>query len=232
MRLTNRFTLNLGLRYEFNTVPREVNGLEASLRNIGRMPRGPVGPIMVNNSLHNFSPRFGFAWTCLETGEPLFAAAGAPIGNIRSLVTVRQRPAPFLRRYVSLQHHRRSHVLPLFFPASAVRKNCSWYYNLKQPSMQQYNLTIERQLPGQMVLSWPARGRAVFTSSQHEGNPEVPQGVRPTECVCRTRPAKRLTSTLQLVSCPAIPGQIPTGLPSVIARPTQIPGTTPCSSAC
>ena len=56
------FALNLGLRYSFTTIPREVNGASGALRDFND-PRVTIGPVFGNNpTMKSFSPRFGFAW--------------------------------------------------------------------------------------------------------------------------------------------------------------------------
>ncbi len=65
-RVAQTFTLNLGLRYEFATVPHEINGKEGALID----PFNPakdnygvtVGPFFKNPTKKSFSPRVGFAW--------------------------------------------------------------------------------------------------------------------------------------------------------------------------
>jgi Carboxypeptidase regulatory-like domain/TonB dependent receptor-like, beta-barrel len=193
-RVTPRFTLNLGLRYEFNTVPREVNGKEASLRNVRQDAAQTIGPLMVNNSLHNFSPRFGFAWDVFGDGKTAVRGGWAllyDISNIGSaLITVGNGQPPYSSSSSVRNSTNSVMTLPLVFPESAVGKNLQLIdYNLKQPSMQQYNLTIERQLPGQMVLSLAYAGsRGYHIVHGTEGNPEVPQGV-PSNGVCVPLPA-------------------------------------------
>jgi outer membrane receptor protein involved in Fe transport len=55
-------TLNLGLRYEFITVPNEVNGINT---NVGNPMDSAVtnGPLFRNPSEKNFAPRIGFAYS-------------------------------------------------------------------------------------------------------------------------------------------------------------------------
>jgi outer membrane receptor protein involved in Fe transport len=84
-RATSRLTLNLGLRYEFNTVPVESQGYNTTLLNPGArvdVVGGPnwtspltVEPYLRNPSLKNFSPRFGFAYDL--TGKGKTAIRGA-----------------------------------------------------------------------------------------------------------------------------------------------------------
>src|SRR3984885_7009810 len=72
-------TLNLGLRYEMSTVPLETSGKIANLRNItdalpvcGTLRAGGctgTGPFFNNPTLHNFEPRFGFAWDPFRNGK-------------------------------------------------------------------------------------------------------------------------------------------------------------------
>ncbi len=61
-RVRPSLTLNLGLRYSFSTIPREVNGASGALRDYND-DRVTIGPVFANNpTTKSFSPRVGFAW--------------------------------------------------------------------------------------------------------------------------------------------------------------------------
>ncbi len=70
-----RLTLNLGVRYEYNSVPREVNGL------IGEQYR-------FNSDPNNLAPRFGFAWKADRSGKSVVRGGYGIYYNVLELVFV------------------------------------------------------------------------------------------------------------------------------------------------
>ena len=68
IRLRSNLTINLGVRYEMATVPSEVNGKMATLRNMTD-PQVTVGPMFNNPTLKDFSPRVGVAWDPFKDGK-------------------------------------------------------------------------------------------------------------------------------------------------------------------
>ncbi len=179
LRWSSRLTLNLGLRYEFNTQFEEAHGHGAALRDIQHDANTTLGSPFANPSLRNFSPRFGFAWDVAgngltavrggfgllydigDVGSPLSAGVGAtpPFSSLSTL----SNPGPL--------------TLPLVFPASAAGKALRTLdYLLQQPHMLQYNLTVERQLPYSMALTLAYGGsRGINIMKTVDGNPTVPQ---------------------------------------------------------
>jgi hypothetical protein len=68
-RLLPNLTLNLGLRYETTTVPTEVNGKLAVLRNIADAAPHLGDPYFSNPTRLNFEPRIGLSWDPFGDGR-------------------------------------------------------------------------------------------------------------------------------------------------------------------
>lgn len=194
-RVSSRLTLNLGLRYEFRTDIRESNGREFAFRNFATdspfntAPAGTTkGPILQNDSLHNFSPRIGFAWDVFGNGKTAVRGGAGifyDLGNIGALISNDIFGTP----PTSFQTIGGFGGAPLQLPLDTIppivnpNDPNSWIgvglstvdYHAKQPHMYQYNLSVERQLPGNMVLSLSYVGsRGIHLWSVMEGNPAVP----------------------------------------------------------
>ncbi len=67
-RVTQRLTVNLGLRYEFMNTPHELNNKQSRIVNDFTDPF-TLGPVIQNNTLHDFSPRVGLAYDLFGNGK-------------------------------------------------------------------------------------------------------------------------------------------------------------------
>jgi hypothetical protein len=68
-RWKSNLTLNLGLRYEISSVPTEIQGKLAILRNISDAKPHLGDPLFGNPTLRDFEPRIGFAWDPFHNGK-------------------------------------------------------------------------------------------------------------------------------------------------------------------
>lgn len=183
IRLHQRFTLNLGLRYEPYLGFRELNGQAAAFRP-GRQsklwPTAPVGLLLqgdegvndtfFNKDWNNFAPRVGFAWDlfgnqrlAVRGGYGIFYDSVAGIRLNRFVTSqpflldleVQDRPLddPYLGNspfpYFPPQSAEDRQNFRFVLPANQISAN----ENMVTPYTQQWNLTLEQQLPANFVLS-------------------------------------------------------------------------------
>jgi len=187
IRVTPRLTLNVGLRYEFMTVPRELNGIQSRTINDFTDPF-TIGPIIKNNSLHDFSPRIGIAYDLFGNGKTAIRAAFGKlydIGNIgpsleqdvigsppfSGLTDITAQSVPPIKTYS-----------PLVFPLSQTILNTTGSvtpqfidYNWQSSNMLQWNASVQQQLPWNMALSVGYVGnRGLHIPTVRESNPIIP----------------------------------------------------------
>jgi outer membrane receptor protein involved in Fe transport len=162
-------TLNLGLRYEMETIPKETNGLVANLPTITTDPNvGPFNKFYFshNPTNKNFEPRIGFAWdpfrngkTAVRGGVGLFDSLPLPyelvINNaqtspfhVNAIVT----GCAFTSNPTCAPPGSFPHTLPLTNPPASAQ---TWNYvdtNIKRNYIYQWNLSVQRQLTGTLSL--------------------------------------------------------------------------------
>ncbi|MBI2819437.1 MAG: TonB-dependent receptor [Acidobacteria bacterium] len=183
-RLGSTLTLNLGLRYEFITQPQEVRGRGAALRDVQHDKDTTLGPPFENPSLKNFSPRFGFAWDVRGDGNTAVRGGFGllyDVGNLASALIVGTTATPPFSRVSALAGPAAvaQFSIPFSFPATAAGRGLRTVdYLIQQPHLLQYNLTVERQLPFEMAVTFAYGGsRGINILQTVEGNPTIPLGI-------------------------------------------------------
>lgn len=176
IRLRSNLTLNLGLRYEFLTIPQEARGHGSALRDILKDAAATLGPQLLgkNPSLRNFSPRFGFAWDVRGDGRTSVRGAFGLLYDIGgfggALTAATTGTPPFSNQSTVLLPAQ--FTIPFVFPASAAGRAVRILdYCHQQPHMLQYNLTVERRLPFDMALTLAYTGsRGINLPERKDGN--------------------------------------------------------------
>jgi len=179
MKVLSNLTLNLGLRYEFMTQAEETQGRGSAIRDILHDATATLGIPLRNPSLKNVSPRFGFAWDVKGDGKTAVRGGFGllyDLANLGSSFIVAVVGTPPFSSQSSVSNPP-TLALPLFFPASSVGKSVRTLdYNLQQPHLLQYNLTLERQLPFNMAVTVAYAGsRGLNLTYTRDSNPTVPQ---------------------------------------------------------
>ena len=177
-RATDRLTLNLGLRYEFYTMPVDRNGFDSELRNIVTDATFTVGgPFAKNPSLGNVAPRVGFAWDVAGNGMTA-VRGGAGVyhdtdGPFNSSFGISNFSPPFAS---STTITNPAFPLPSLNGGAVAVSARTLDYNIKQPYGITYNVSVQREVGGGLVAMAGyagSRGRNLMTAI--EANPNVPQ---------------------------------------------------------
>jgi len=227
-RITPRLTLNLGLRYEINTIPVEVDhspGLQSSVVNLftdvnavvttpaayaclnaaspscsGGNVITNIDPnikIMNNPSFRNFSPRIGFAWDLFGDGKTSIRGAAGIYYDIASfgqgLLGQTQQYAPYSATTTLSPALGVTSFVPGYFQsvsafANPVAPGFPGYgpalsisgvsYHTSQPTIYQWNFSVDRQLPGNMALTVSYVGtRGIHLWNQEPGDECVPMAI-------------------------------------------------------
>lgn len=173
--VSSRITLNLGLRYEFITLPKEKEDRVASLRSLADAQTTPGYPLFENPSLKNVAPRGGFAWNVTGDGrtsvrggagvfyEPILGNVYRAYGN---------RTPPYFR-LLNVSNP----SFPDPFNVLTPRNRLDLVeYTLKNPYRVQYNATLQREVLPQMVVTAGYVGSRGYHQIRNiEANQAIPQ---------------------------------------------------------
>jgi len=208
-RVTQRLTMNLGLRYEFMSTPHELNGRESRQINNFTDPF-TLGPVIQNNSYKNFSPRVGLAYDLFGNGKTAIRGGAGiyyDLGNIGTALGQTANGSLPFAALVDINPGAGSATVPSIsswettlgttadgfpFPIPDAIRN--FYtptspnvftptfidYNWKSPYMIQYNVSVQQQLPWNMALGVAYVGNhGVHLPMVRDGNPIPPTSFGP-----------------------------------------------------
>jgi len=175
-RVHPRLTLNAGLRYEAATLPREIYSRDVALPNPLTDPAPIIGPLYNNPTFKNISPRIGLAWDVFGTGKTSLRSGYGwyfNTNNQQNLIVTITNP-PFTPRPVIAGP-------TLTFPqpnlaATGILSIRPVEFDLKNPNLHVWNLSVQQQLPWDTVVTLGYAGsRGVHLLRSRDVNIPTPQ---------------------------------------------------------
>ena len=155
-RATDALSITGGIRYERTSVPNEVNGLQATVRNVLTDTADTIGTMYTNPTNLNFAPRLGFAYSPDKRANTsvrgAFGVYFDPLWTDFYLNAGSRQPPFFTVGGVK--------GTPITFPNTAI--NSSDFslgrvdvvqYNPASPYVMQWNLSVQQQLAKRAVLT-------------------------------------------------------------------------------
>ncbi len=177
-KIRRNLTINIGLRWDFNGVPTEQDGLQGTLDKAAQMsPAVGFKDLKIiktnkwyNNDLNNFAPRFGFAWDVAGDGK--MAVRGGYgifydrlIGSTISLADGNTpgfaQVSPVFPNQTTGSDVRISDGIPeppqpaapvLQLPVTRATSIVLFDPNLRTPYVQQFNLNFQREIMRNTVI--------------------------------------------------------------------------------
>lgn len=147
VRVTDRLSMNLGLRYEAVTVPTETDGKISNLRNVTDAALTIGDPWHDNPSLLNFAPRIGLAWDPRGSGQ---MAVRAGFGIFHDQILPKyyffsgSLNPPFTTR-TSIVNPPFPNVIANFDPNAYIRAQLQTVNSdLQTPYVMQFNASVQR----------------------------------------------------------------------------------------
>ena len=206
-RVTNWLTLNLGLRYEYQTALNEATGRIANFLPESGLIACPGGcPVELRNNLNqvvstsntavglpetlvfadknNWGPRIGFALRPFKNDKTVIRGGAGIYYSLETFNPIRQQlavQAPFLNRI----NYSRVSATPLLlsfnnpFPSGTVEATPRGMNpDYNMPEFYQYNLTIERELAKDLVMEIGYVGsQGRFLGLRYNINAPIPTGI-------------------------------------------------------
>lgn len=180
-RVTPRLTVNLGLRWEYSTIPTEAHGRVANIRNVATDAAPTPGKLWDSVPKNLFSPRFGFAWTPFANQKTVVRGG---YGLLRDQIWSNLY---FDVRFYQPFYRALLYILPTFQspPASVnsivglggppgVIGSFGITFRPKFPYYNEYNLSIQRELAKDLLIEVAYVGsHGVHLVRTGEANPAV-----------------------------------------------------------
>ncbi|MCC6589310.1 MAG: TonB-dependent receptor [Bryobacterales bacterium] len=173
IQVSRRLTLNLGLRYEFSTMPKDLYNRDSALFSLSD-PAPVTTQLYKNPTYKNISPRFGFAYSPFGAKTSIRGGYGwyFNTNNQQNLIVTVTNPPATPRVIIAAGNT---------FPVPPFERGIGnsirpIEYNIKNPNVHIWNLNVQQQLPFEFVVTVGYAGsRGVHLWRSGDLNLAVPQ---------------------------------------------------------
>lgn len=173
IQVSRRLTLNLGLRYEFSTMPKDLYNRDSALFSLSD-PAPVTTQLYKNPTFKNISPRFGFAYSPFGSKTSIRGGYGwyFNTNNQQNLIVTVTNPPATPRVIIAAGNT---------FPVPPFERGIGnsirpIEYNIKNPNIHIWNLNVQQQLPYEFVVTLGYAGsRGVHLWRSGDLNLAVPQ---------------------------------------------------------
>lgn len=156
IRVRERLSVSLGLRYEAVSTPTEVNGKIAVLRDFVNDAQTTVGgPLWKNPSKDNFAPRVSVAWDPVGDSRTVIRAGGGVFFDLlgsRELTIAGVRTPPLFNRILVFGRPRFPDILQAAAGRNPSKSMDGLDYDLNQPYVARWQVNLEREVTRGTVL--------------------------------------------------------------------------------
>jgi len=148
-------TLNIGVRYQYDTAPSEASGVIANFDPV-RRALDPVGTTLLNAPKDNVAPRFGLAWSPFGSGGTVIRTGFGIFHGTLNAAMAQNVPNNVLQQGVTITRQQQPDLVGFPFPAitsfAAVTNYTALPKDWTTGYLEQWNLNIQQPLGANNML--------------------------------------------------------------------------------
>jgi hypothetical protein len=153
--VSRTLTLNIGVRYQYDTSPSEASGVIANFDPV-KGALDPVGANLINTPKDNFAPRLGLAWSPLGAGRTVIRTGFGMFYGTLNAAMAQNAPNNVLQQGATITRQQRPDLAGFPFPTitsfAAVTNYTALPKNWRTAYTEQWNFNVQQPLGKDSLL--------------------------------------------------------------------------------